>query len=97
MDQDQPQDAPQNPPPSNQEPPTDEQREQQRITAQRILMAIRIQKEANRIMDDLRDQLPPRDWAFSSDIIPKAFLKANKISKKNVCVYKGVKFAISRI
>ena len=87
MDQDQPQDAPQNPSPSNQEPPTDEQREQQRITAQRILMAIRIQKEANRIMDDLRDQLPPRDWAFSSDIIPKAFLKANKISKKNVCVY----------
>ena len=59
--QDAPQDAPQNPPPSNQAPPTDEQREQQRITAQRILMAIRIQKEANRIMDDLRDQLPPRD------------------------------------
>ena len=69
MDQDQdqdqpqnaPQDAPQNPPPSNQETPTAEQREQQRITARRILMAIRIQKEANRIMDDLRDQLPPRD------------------------------------
>ena len=61
MDQDQSQDAPQNPPPSNQEPPTDEQREQQRIAAQRILMAIRIQREANRIMDELRDRLPPRD------------------------------------
>ena len=56
-------------------------------SARQIRIALWIQNEANRIMDVLRNQLPPReDWALLKTSTKKAFFKAVIFSKKNVCL-----------
>ena len=54
-------------------------------SARQLTIALWLQREANRIMDELRSQLPPREDWIGPDIIPMALFWAAIFFRKNVC------------